>query len=75
MRILFMGTPEFARKSLEALVEDGTNEIVGVISQPDKPKGRKMELSMPEVKVYALEKGLKVYQPETLKDNAILHLL
>lgn len=75
MRILFMGTPEFARKSLEALVEDGTNEIVGVISQPDKPKGRKMELAMPEVKAYALEKGLKVYQPETLKDNAILPLL
>ena len=75
MKILFMGTPEFARKSLEALVEDGTNEIVGVISQPDKPKGRKMELAMPEVKVYALEKGLKVYQPETLRDNAILPLL
>ena len=75
MKILFMGTPEFARKSLEALVEDGTNEIVGVISQPDKPKGRKMELSMPEVKAYALEKGLKVYQPETLKDEAILPLL
>lgn len=75
MKILFMGTPEFARKSLEALVEDGTNEIVGVISQPDKPKGRKMELSMPEVKVYALEKGLPVYQPDTLKDNAILPLL
>ncbi len=75
MRILFMGTPEFARKSLEALVEDGTNEIVGVISQPDKPKGRKMELAMPEVKAYALEKGLPVYQPETLKDDAILPLL
>ncbi len=75
MRILFMGTPEFAKKSLQALVEDGANEIVGVISQPDKPKGRKMELSMPEVKVYALEQGLPVYQPETLKDNAILPLL
>lgn len=75
MRILFMGTPEFAKKSLEALVEDGSNEIVGVISQPDKPKGRKMEMSMPEVKAYALEKGLNVYQPETLKDDAILPLL
>ncbi len=75
MRILFMGTPEFAKKSLEALVKDGTNEIVGVISQPDKPKGRKMELAMPEVKAYALEKGLKVYQPETLRDEAILPLL
>ena len=73
MRILFMGTPEFAKKSLEALVEDGTNEIV--VTQPDKPKGRKMELAMPEVKAYALEKGLPVYQPETLKNDAILPLL
>ncbi len=75
MKILFMGTPEFARQSLQALVENNTNEIVGVISQPDKPKGRKLELSMPEVKSYALEHGLPVYQPVTLKDNAIFPLL
>ncbi len=75
MRILFMGTPDFARVCLEALVENGENEIVGVISQPDKPSGRHMELRPTPVKEYALAKGLKVFQPETLKDNAIMPLL
>lgn len=75
MKILFMGTPDFAAECLKALCEDGSNEIVGVISQPDKPQGRHMELKPTAVKAYALEKGLSVYQPETLKDNAILPLL
>lgn len=70
-----MGTPEFAKESLKALTEDGTNEIVGVISQPDKPQGRHMELRPTPVKAYALSKGLRVYQPESLKDNSILPLL
>ena len=74
MRILFMGTPEFARVSLEALLENGCN-VTGVITQPDKPKGRGYEMSMPEVKKCALEKGIAVYQPETLKDGAIMPLL
>ena len=74
MRILFMGTPEFARTSLEALVEGG-HDVKAVITQPDKPKGRGYEMAMPEVKIYALEKEIPVYQPETLKDNAILPLL
>ena len=74
MRILFMGTPEFAEVSLKALVEDNRN-VVGVITQPDKPKGRGYEMAMPEVKVYALEKNIPVYQPETLKDGEILPLL
>ena len=74
MRILFMGTPEFAETSLKAMVEDGRN-VIGVITQPDKPKGRGYEMAMPEVKVYALEKNIPVYQPETLKDNAIEGLL
>ncbi len=74
MRILFMGTPEFAELSLKALVEDNRN-VVGVITQPDKPKGRGYEMAMPEVKVYALEKNIPVYQPETLKDGAIADLL
>lgn len=74
MRIMFMGTPEFAEKSLKAMVEDG-REVVCVITQPDKPKGRGYEMAMPEVKKYALEKGIDVYQPETLKDGAILPLL
>ncbi len=74
MRILFMGTPEFAEKSLQALVED-SREVVGVITQPDKPKGRGYEMAMPEVKVYALEKNIPVFQPETLKDNSIADIL
>ncbi|MBQ8764886.1 MAG: methionyl-tRNA formyltransferase [Clostridia bacterium] len=74
MRILFMGTPEFAEISLKALVEDN-RDVVCVITQPDKPKGRGYEMAMPEVKVYALEKNIPVYQPETLKDEAILPLL
>ena len=74
MRILFMGTPEFAEISLKALVEDN-RDVVCVITQPDKPKGRGYEMAMPEVKVYALEKNIPVYQPESLKDGVILPLL
>lgn len=74
MRIMFMGTPEFAAVSLKALVENN-REVVCVITQPDKPKGRGYEMAMPEVKVYALSKGIDVYQPETLRDGAILPLL
>lgn len=74
MRIIFMGTPEFAQMSLKALVEDN-RDVVCVITQPDKPKGRGYEMAMPEVKVYALEHNIPVYQPESLKDEAILPLL
>ncbi len=74
MRILFMGTPEFAQKSLEALISDN-RDVVCVITQPDKPKGRGYEMAMPEVKVCALEHNIPVYQPETLKDGAILPIL
>lgn len=74
MRILFMGTPEFARESLRAMVEDG-REVVCVITQPDKPKGRGYETAMPEVKKYALENNIDVYQPQSLKDNAISDIL
>ncbi|MGM9665099.1 MAG: methionyl-tRNA formyltransferase [Eubacteriales bacterium] len=69
MKILFMGTPEFAAKILESLYESG-NEIVGVVTAPDKPKGRGMVLVPSDVKKYAQEKGLPVYQPKTLKDGA-----
>lgn len=74
LRILFMGTPDFAEACLRALVENGQN-VVGVISQPDKQKGRGMKVQYCDVKRYALEKELPVYQPETLKDCAILPLL
>ena len=69
MRILFMGTPDFAVFSLRALVENGEN-VVGVVTQPDQPKGRGYVMTPPPVKVYAAEKGIPVYQPETLKNGA-----
>ena len=68
MRILFMGTPDFALFSLRALVESG-EDVIGVVTQPDKPKGRGYALTPPPVKVYALEKGLPVYQPATLRGD------
>ncbi len=74
MKVLFMGTPDFAKICLSAIVEDGY-EIVGVVTQPDKPKGRSYKLTPPPVKVYAEEKGFTVYQPETLKDEAFLPTL
>ena len=69
MRILFMGTPDFALFTLKALVERG-EEVVGVVTQPDKPKGRGYTLQPPPVKVYAMEQGIPVYQPTTLRDGA-----
>ena len=74
MRILFMGTPDFAVFSLKALIEAG-HEIVGVLSQPDKPKGRGYTLTPPPVKVAATEAGIPVYQPATLRDEAFAALL
>ena len=74
MKILFMGTPDFARDCLKAIYESG-NEIVGVTTTPDKPRGRGMVLTPTPVKAYALEKGLKVYEPKTLKDGAFLDIL
>jgi len=74
MRILFMGTPDFALFSLRALVESG-EELIGVVTQPDKPKGRGYTLTPPPVKVYALEQGLPVYQPVTLRGEEFAALL
>lgn len=74
MKILFMGTPDFASEVLRAIA--GTdNEIVGVVSQPDKPKGRGHKLVPTDVKVTAEKLGYTVYQPETLKDNAFFDTL
>ena len=61
MRIVFMGTPDFAVASLKALAEQGTDEIVGVFTQPDRPKGRGQKMLMTPVKEYALEKGYEVH--------------
>lgn len=74
MRILFMGTPDFAKVCFESLLTTD-NEIVGVITQPDKPKGRGYTLMPPPVKVSALENNIPVYQPATLKDEAFAELL
>ena len=68
MKILFMGTPDFAKESLEALYNNGF-EIVGVVTNVDKPKGRGMKMIYTPVKEYALEKGLKVFQPAKIKNN------
>ncbi|MBF1447888.1 MAG: methionyl-tRNA formyltransferase [Prevotella nigrescens] len=75
MRIVFMGTPEFAVESLKALVEGGYN-VVGVVTQPDKPVGRHQEtLQPPAVKVYAESVGLPVLQPVKMKDTKFLKQL
>ena len=74
MKILFMGTPDFAACSLEALIRAG-EDVCGVITRQDKPQGRKMVLTPPPVKVTALAHSLPVYQPERLKDGAIQELL
>ena len=74
LRIIFMGTPEFAVASLDALVKGGCN-IVGVITAPDKPGGRGMLLQQSDVKKYAVENKLNILQPEKLKDPAFLETL
>src|SRR4028119_1900106 len=74
LRILFMGTPEFAVASLDALVREGFN-VVGVITAPDKPAGRGMQLQQSAVKKYAVSKGLYILQPEKLKNPEFLAAL
>ena len=73
-RIIFMGTPEFAVASLDVLIKAGCN-IVGVITAPDKPAGRGMELQQSAVKKYAVENNLHVLQPEKLKNPEFLEAL
>jgi methionyl-tRNA formyltransferase len=74
MRVVFMGTPDFAVQSLNALVDAG-HEVTAVITQPDRPKGRGNKMAFPEVKTRALELGLPVHQPDSVKDEAFLELL
>ena len=74
MRILFMGTPDFAVPSLEALIAAG-HEICGVFTQPDKPKNRGMKLQAPPVKVCAQEHAIPIYQPTKLRDGTALALI
>ena len=74
LRIVFMGTPEFASTSLKRLVEEGYN-IVGVVTTPDKPAGRGQKIHESDVKVAARELGLPILQPEKLRDEAFLAAL
>ena len=74
LRIVYLGTPEFATASLKALVEGGYN-VVAVVTMPDKPAGRGHQLQFSDVKQYALSVGLPVLQPEKLKDEAFIEEL
>jgi methionyl-tRNA formyltransferase len=74
MRIVFMGTPEFAVPSLKALIESG-DEVVAVVTQPDKPKGRGLEVTPPPVKTLAQKYGIPVLQPQKIKTEEFLKQL
>lgn len=75
MKIVFMGTPDFAVGSLQALCESGKHEILAVVTQPDRPKGRGNKLLQTPVKEYALAQGLTVYQPQKVKTPEFVELL
>ena len=68
MKIVFMGTPDFAKESLEAVYNAG-HEVLAVVTNPDRPKGRGMKLVASPVKEFAIEKKLKIYQPEKVRKN------
>lgn len=68
LNILFMGTPDFAKESLEAIYEAG-HKIVAVVTNPDKPKGRGMKLISTPVKEFSLEKNIPIYQPQKIRNN------
>ena len=74
MRILFMGTPDFALPTLKALCES-EHEVVGVVTKIDTPKGRGHHLTPPPIKVYAIEQNIPVYQPNTLKGEEFAAVL
>lgn len=74
MRIVFMGTPDYSVLSLSALYDSGY-DIAAVFAQPDKPVGRKQILTPPPTKVFANEKGIPVFQPQTLKDETVYETL
>ena len=74
MKILFMGTPDIAAVSLKALIAEGF-DVVGAVTQPDKPRGRKQVLTPPETKTAALAAGIPVFQPERLKNGELKDVL
>ena len=73
MKIVFMGTPDFAVPSLKKLCE--LHEVAAVVTQPDKPRGRGYIMTPSPVKVFAMSQNIPIYQPETLKGDALLPLL
>ena len=74
LRVVFMGTPDFAAASLEAVLDAGY-EVAAVFTQPDKPRGRGMKLAACETKRLALERGLRVYQPESVRTGEAVELM
>ncbi len=74
MRIIFMGTPDFSVPCLKALI-DSDNEVVGVFTQPDKPKGRGYEMTPPPVKVCATQNNIPVFQPKSMRDGEALNII
>ncbi|HKP32342.1 MAG TPA: methionyl-tRNA formyltransferase, partial [Chitinophagaceae bacterium] len=74
LKIVFLGTPEFAVASLDALLNANMN-VVGVVTAPDKPAGRGLKITESAVKKFAVEKGLKILQPEKLKNTEFLEEL
>ncbi len=74
MKVLFMGTPDFAVACLESLIK-AKYDVCAVFTQPDKPRGRKMIMTPPDVKVCALENNLPVYQPDTLRDGDAFEII
>ena len=75
MRVLFMGTPDFAVPTLEALVKDSHFEVVGVFTQPDRPKGRGNQLAAPPVKEFALQNNIPVFQPDKIRNQETYDLI
>ena len=74
MKIIYMGTPDFAVPALKALASS-EHEVCAVFTQPDKPRGRKMILTPPDVKVCAQSLGIPVYQPESMKNSDALGII
>ena len=75
MRVLFMGTPDFAVPTLEALVKDSHFEVVGVFTQPDRPKGRGNQLAAPPVKEVALQNNISVFQPDKIRNQETYEMI
>lgn len=74
MNIVFMGTPDFAVHSLDRILSDG-HKVSAVFTKQDMPRGRKMILTPPEVKVFAESKGITVFQPSTLRDESVINII